>query len=195
LIKPAEFREILRARRTEFIWALIAFAGVMFLGTLKGIIVAIIASIVALAYQVANPPLHVLGRKPGTNVFRPISKEHPEDELFPGLLILRPEGRIFFANAEQLAQKIRLQLQKAQPRVVILDLSAVFDLEYTALKMLIEAEKKNRERGIRLWLVGMNPDVLAVVQRVSLGKALGREGMHFNLETAVAKYLGEAAAA
>jgi sulfate permease, SulP family len=111
------------------------------------------------------------------------------------VLILRPEGRIFFANAEQLAQKIRLQLQKAQPRVVALDLSAVFDLEYTALKMLIEAEKKSRERGIRLWLVGMNPDVLAVIQRVSLGKDLGREGMHFNLETAVAKYLGEAAAA
>jgi sulfate permease, SulP family len=110
------------------------------------------------------------------------------------VLILRPEGRIFFANAEQLAQKIRLQLQKAQPRVVALDLSAVFDLEYTAL-MLIEAEKKSRERGIRLWLVGMNPDVLAVIQRVSLGKDLGREGMHFNLETAVAKYLGEAAAA
>jgi sulfate permease, SulP family len=95
LIKPTEFMEILRVRRTEFIWALIAFAGVMLVGTLKGIIVAIIASIVALAYQVANPPLYVLGRKPGTNVFRPRSDEHAEDEIFPGLLLLRPEGRIF----------------------------------------------------------------------------------------------------
>jgi MFS superfamily sulfate permease-like transporter len=158
LIKPAEFLEILRVRRTEFIWALIAFAGVMLVGTLKGIIVAIIASIVALACQVANPRLHVLGRKPGTNVFRPRSQEHPEDESFAGLLILRPEGRVFFANAEQLGHKIWLQLEQAQPRVVALDLSAVFDLEYTALKMLAEAERKQRERGIRLWLVGMNPE-------------------------------------
>jgi SulP family sulfate permease len=195
MIKPAEFRQILRVRRMEFIWALIAFAGVMFVGTLKGILVAIIASIVALAYHVEHPRLHVLGRKPGTNVFRPSSKEHPQDETFPGLLILRPEGLIFFANAEQLAHKMWLELDKAKAKVVAIDLSAVFDLEYTALKMLIEAERKNRERGIRLWLVGMNPEVLAAIHKVSLGKDLGREGMHFNLETAVAKYLGEAEAA
>jgi len=195
LIKPSEFREILRVRRTEFVWAVIAFAGVMLVGTLRGIIVAIVASIVALAYQVANPRLHVLGRKPGTNVFRPLSKEHPEDETFPGLLILRPEGRIFFANAEQLSHKIWQELEKERPKIMALDLSAVFDLEYTALKILTEAEKKQEERGIRLWLVGMNSDVLSVIQKSSLGKALGREGMHFNLETAVAKYLGEAAAA
>ena len=73
LIKPAEFREILSIRRTEFIWALTAFAGVVLLGTLKGIIVAIIVSMVALAYQAADPPVYVLGRKPGTNVFRPRS--------------------------------------------------------------------------------------------------------------------------
>ena len=193
LIKPAEFREILRVRRTEFIWALIAFAGVVLVGTLKGIIVAIIVSIVALAYQVANPRLHVLGRKPGSNVFRPRRKEHPGDETFPGLLILRPEGRIFFANAEQLGHKIRLRVQEERPRVVALDLSAVFDLEYTALKMLAEAEKKNREREIHLWLVGMNPDVLSMVQKSSLGEALGREGMHFNLEIAVTEYCSTAA--
>ena len=71
LIKPAEFREILSIRRTEFIWALTAFAGVVLLGTLKGIIVAIIVSMVALAYQATDPPVYILGRKPGTNVFRP----------------------------------------------------------------------------------------------------------------------------
>lgn len=195
MIKPKEFREILRVRRTEFIWALIAFAGVMLVGTLKGIIVAIIASIVALAYQVANPRLHVLGRKPGTNVFRPRSEEHPEDETFPGLLLLRPEGRIFFANAEQFAQEIRLRVQEAHPKVVALDMRAVFDLEYTALKMLVQAELKSREDGIRIWLVGMNPEVLAMIQNSSLGGTLGRQGMHFNLESAVTKYLGEAALA
>ena len=191
LIKPVEFGEILRVRRTEFVWALIAFAGVMLLGTLKGIMVAIIVSIAALAYQAANPNVHVLGRKPGTNVFRPRSEEHPEDEAFEGLLMLRPEGRIFFANAEQIAQAIRRRVQEADPKVVALDLSAVFDLEYTALKMLVQAEKKNREHGIRIWLVGMNPDVLSVIQKSSLGQALGREGMHFNLERAVREYLAE----
>jgi len=192
LIRPAEFREILAVRRTEFGWALIAFAGVVLVGTLKGIIVAIIVSLVALAYQVAHPPVHVLGRKPGTNVFRPRSKEHPEDERFVGLLLLKLEGRVFFANAQHIAQKIRLLIEEAQPTVVACDLSAVFDLEYTALKMLTEGEKRQRERGVRLWLVGMNPSVLGVIQRSQLGEVLGRDAMHFTLEIAVAKYLGTA---
>jgi len=75
------------------------------------------------------------------------------------------------------------------PSVVALDFTGVPDLEYTALKMLIEAEKKQRERGVSIWLVGLNPDVLAVIQRSPLGNVLGRERMHFNLEVAVAKYL------
>ncbi len=93
LIKPAEFREIRRVRRTEFRWALIAFAGVVLLGTLKGILVAVIVSLLALAQQAYNPPVYALGRKRGTHVFRPLSDEHPDDETWPGLLILRVEGR------------------------------------------------------------------------------------------------------
>ena len=189
LIKPAEFRAILKIRRTEFTWALAAFAGVVTLGTLKGIIVAIVISLVALAYQVADPPVYVLGRKPGTNVFRPRSKEHPEDETFPGLLLLRLEGRVFFANAEHIAEKIRKSIDETKARVVAIDFSAVPDLEYSALKALTEGEKKQRVRGILLWLVGLNPGVLRVVQNSELGEVLGREAMHFNLEVAIARYL------
>jgi sulfate permease, SulP family len=188
LIKPAEFGEILKVRLNEFTWAIAAFAGVVALGTLKGIMVAIVLSLVGLAYQVADPPVYVLGRKPGTNVFRPRTKEHPEDETFPGLLILRPEGRIFFANAEHIAEKMRHLADEAKPRVVAIDLSAVPDLEYTALKALVEGEKRQRERGVRMWLVGLNPGVLRVVQKSSLGEVMGREELHFNLEAAVAKF-------
>jgi sulfate permease, SulP family len=190
LIRPAEFREILIVRRTEFTWALVAFAGVVLVGTLKGIIVAIIVSLVALAYQLADPPVYVLGRKPGTNVFRPRSKEHPEDETFAGLLLLRVEGRVFFANAEHIAQKMALLIEEAQPKVIVVDLSALFDLEYTALKMFTNGEKRYREQGVIHWVVGMNSAVLGVVQRSKLGEVLGRDTMHFNLEIAVAKYLG-----
>ena len=52
------------------------------------------------------------------------------------------------------------------------------------------AEKRQRERGVSIWLVGLNPEVLSVIQRSSLGKILGCERVHFNLELAVAKYLG-----
>jgi sulfate permease, SulP family len=189
LIKPVEFRAILSVRRTEFIWALVAFAGVVLVGTLKGILVAIIVSLFALAYQVADPPVYILGRKLGTNVFRPRSEENPEDEEFPGLLLLRVEGRVFFANASPIAHKVKPLIDQYKPRIVALDMSAVPDLEYTALKTLTNSEKRNREQGIRLWLVGLNPQVLAMVRNSPLGTALGKEGMQFNLEMAVAHYL------
>ena len=191
LIKPIEFREILSIRKTEFSWAVVAFAGVVLVGTLRGIIVAIIVSLVTLAFQVANPRVYVLRRKPGTNVFRPQSAEHPEDESFPGLLLLRPEGPIFFANAAQIAHKIEPLVRQTQPRVIAVDASGVLDMEYTALKIFAQVAKRQSQDGIRLWLVGMNPGVLAIVQRSPLGHILQREGMHFNLEIAVGRYLSD----
>jgi SulP family sulfate permease len=71
---------------------------------------------------------------------------------------------------------------------VAIDFSAVPDLEYTALKMLSEAVKRLRDRGVILWLVGLNPGVLQMVQKSELGEILGREAMHFNLELAVMNY-------
>ena len=194
LIKPAEFRAILTIRRMEFLWALVAFAGVVLLGTLQGIVVAIMVSLVALAHQAANPVVHELGRKPGTNVFRPRSPEHPEDERFPGLLILRLEGHIFFVNARSAGEKMRPLIEEANPKVVALDLSGVPHFEYTALKMLIEAEERERARGVELWLLNLNPEVLEMVQRSALGRILGRERMHFDVEVAVARYLARRAA-
>ena len=188
LIDPAGFRAILRIRRKEFIWALVALGGVVLLGTLQGILVAIVLSLLSLAQQVANPPLYVLGRKPGTNVFRPQSPENPGDETFPGLMMIRTEGRIFFANAARLWERARILVEPHEPKVLAFDMSGVFDLEYSALKSLVEAEGRLRERGVELWLVAITPGVLEVVQRSGLGATLGPERMHFNLENAVRQY-------
>ncbi len=190
LIHLAGFKAILEVRRMEFIWALVALAGVVLLGTLQGILVAIVVSVLALAQQVASPPVAVLGRKRGTNVFRPRTEEHPEDESFPGLLLLRVEGRIFFLNASRLGEKIRALVAEFQPKVVALDLSGVFDIEYTALKALIDAERRFTESGLPVWLIGLTPAVLNVIRRSSLQDTLGRARMHFNLEIAVEKYSG-----
>jgi SulP family sulfate permease len=188
LIRPAEFGEIRRVRHIEFYWALIAFAGVVFLGTLNGILVAVIASLLALAQQAFNPPVYVMGRKRGTDVFRPLSKEHPDDETWPGLLIVRAEGRIFFANAQRVFDRVRPLIEQAKPSVVLLDCSAITDIEYTAVRMLGEAEERLRAEGIALWLAALNPEALAMIQRSKLGPRLGRERMLFNLETAVGRF-------
>jgi high affinity sulfate transporter 1 len=188
LIQPVEFRNILAIRRTEFFWAVAAFLGVMLIGTLKGILVAIIVSLVALAQQAIKPVIHVLGRKRGTNVFRERTPAFADDETYPGLLMLRLEGRIFFLNADDVSERIGALIAEANPKVVAIDMQGVVDLEYSALKMLTEAEQRRRESGVSLWLVEMSSQVLATVKRAPLGKTLGREGMVHSLEIAVERY-------
>jgi high affinity sulfate transporter 1 len=188
LIKPIEFRDILAVRRVEFRWALIAFAGVVLLGTLQGIVVAVIVSLLALAQQSYHPPLYILGRKRGTDVFRPRSAEHPDDESWPGLLIVRVEGRAFFLNAQRIGDRLWALVDTSKPAVLLLDGRSLIDIEYTALKMLIEAEEKLRRQGVSLWVASLTPDVLKIVQQSPLGRTLGRERMFFNVQAAVQHY-------
>jgi sulfate permease, SulP family len=188
LIQPGEFLAIRRVRKIEFRWALIALVGVMILGTLKGILFAVIVSMLALMQQAYNPPVYALGRKRGTGVFRARSSEHPDDESWPGLLILRTEGRAFFANAQRIGEKMWPLVEQEKPSVVVIDCSALIDIEYTALKMLTEAEEKLRADGIELWLAALNPAVLDVVKNSRLGEVLGRQRMFFNVQTAVERF-------
>ena len=189
LIQPAEFAAIRKVRTMEFRWALIAGIGVLALGTLQGIVVAIIVSLIGLASQEARPQLHVIGRKRGADVLRPLSPEHPDDETFPGLLIVRPEGRIFFVNAQLVAEGISALVDEHKPRVLVLDMSRVPDIEYSALQALIEGERRATERGATLWLAGLNPGVLEVVRNCGLADRLGRERLLFNDRVAIERYL------
>jgi len=133
-------------------------------------------------------PVFVLGRKRGTDVFRPRSVEHPEDETFPGLLLLKTEGVISFANAQRIGTMMMQLIEENKPRVVVIDCSAIPDFEYTALAMLADADRKLQKSGISLWLAALNPEPLHLFQKSALGKALGRERMFFNLEQAVGNF-------
>ena len=188
LVKIHEFRAIRSVRTTEFRWALIAFVGVLVLGTLHGILVAVIASLLSLLHQANNPHVHELARKRGTDVFRARSGDHPGDETWPGLLIARPEGRIYFANAERVGDRLWALYAAAKPTVLLLDFGAVTDLEYTALGMLTAGEEKLADMGVALWLAGLNPHVLEIVRGSALGRRLGRERMFFDVQTAAQAY-------
>jgi sulfate permease, SulP family len=195
MIRLREFRAILQVRAMEFSWAIAALIGVVLLGTLRGILVAVILSLLALIYHASRRPVFVLGRKPGTDVFRPRSPAHSEDETFPGLLLLKTEGVIHFANARRIGDLIWPLVAEYEPQVVVLDCSAIPDLEYTALTLLAEAERKLRQAGISLWLAALNPEPLQLIQKTELGKTLGRQGMHFNLEQAVRSFQARSGAA
>jgi high affinity sulfate transporter 1 len=188
LIQPAEFLAIRKVRTMEFRWAVAAALGVLIFGTLQGIVIAMILSLIGLSRQAVDPAVDVIGRKRGTDVLRPLSPEQPTDETFEGLLILRPVGRLFFANAQNVADRISALIALHKPTVLALDLSRVPDIEYSALQALIEGERRATERGIAVWLVGLQPSVLEIARRAGLQERLGRERMLFNANLAIDRF-------
>jgi high affinity sulfate transporter 1 len=188
LIQISEFLAIRKIRGMEFRWAVVAALGVLVFGTLKGIVVAIIVSMIGLASQTAQPRVSVICRKRGADVLRPLSAEHPDDETFEGLLILRPEGRLFFLNAQFVAQRINALIAQHDPRVVVLDMSRVSDIEYSALQAMMEGAKRAAGASYEIWLAGLNPSALEVVRRSGLDQHLGPERMLFNARAAIERY-------
>ncbi|MNL56651.1 STAS domain protein [compost metagenome] len=103
-------------------------------------------------------------------------------------MILRPEGRVFFLNAQSIADQINSFIAKYKPEVLLLDLSRVPDLEYSALKMLIEGDQRLTSQGGIQWFSAMNPNVLKVVRNSAWIQNLeGR--LFFNADLAIQRYL------
>jgi sulfate permease, SulP family len=188
LIQPKEFLAIRKVRTMEFRWAVVACLGVLMLGTLRGILVAIILSLISLSIQAAQPRVYVIGKKRNADVLRPLSAEHPDDETIEGLLIARPEGRIFFLNADSVATQVEALIKKYRPRVVALDMSRVPDIEYSALRMLRDLDRRAKALEVEYWLVALNPSALEVVTNAGLAANLGRERMLFNARAAMQRF-------
>jgi high affinity sulfate transporter 1 len=188
LLSLSEFRAIAEFRGAEFRWALAALAGVVLLGTLKGVFLAVSFSLIGLMWHANHPPVYALRRKPGTNVFRPVSDEHPDDEPVPGMLIARTEGRMTFASAPRAGERLWELLLAERPRVLLLDCSAVPDFEYSALRMLEKLEGALSRSGVTLWIAALNPEPLRVIGRTAFGRTLGENRLFVTVEQAVSAW-------
>jgi MFS superfamily sulfate permease-like transporter len=170
MIKPRQFAAIARVRRTELVWALVTVAGVVLIGTLEGVLIAVAISVLTLIYQANHPAVYAVAYNREQRVFRRAG-EHEGDETLPGLLILRTEGRLMFTNVANAGDKMRALVEQEKPRVIVLECSGIPDIEYTALVLLAEAERRLRERGVTLCLAGVNPDLMPVLMRSPLAAA------------------------
>ena len=155
LIRPSEFSAIWNFRKTEFTWSAASLIGVLVFGTLEGVLLAVALSVLMLLYVANHPPVYPIGRQKGTGQFRNLHL-HPEDESIPGLLILRTEGMLTFASIPRFFETAHSLHRKTSSDVVVLDLSASPDIEYTAVQQLTEARRKLVAQGIDVWIAGLN---------------------------------------
>jgi SulP family sulfate permease len=153
------------AARPDFIAATAALFGVLIFDTLPGLFIGIVVSIILLVYRTSRPHVAVLGRVPGTTDQFADIERHTENRPVPGVVILRPESSLFFANADRIRDAIRTAAADPGTTAVILDLGTVPDVDLTAAKMLADAREELAGRGLRLLYardVGQVRDILGM---------------------------------
>lgn len=180
--------------RTGSIWiALAALLGVLQMGILKGLIFAVGLTLIALMHKLSANKDSVLGRIPGTGNFVDVDR-HPDAEQVPGMLIVRPNGILFFANANRTRNRLRelVGSTNAPVKVVLLNLEASPEVDVTSLEMLEQVNNELHESGIDLHFARMTDTVRDLFTRSGFLERLGPQRIFPGVDVAVDAFLLQA---
>ena len=186
LINIPELRRVWKLSRMEFWVATAAFAGVLLLGILKGVLLAAIVSILLLIGRVARPHVARLGRVPGTNRFSDCER-NPDNEVIPGVLILRVESSLLYFNVDHVRDCARRLIAAAGEglRLVIWDLSSSPYVDIAGARMLGEVQRELAPRGAKLRLVEARAGVRDLL-RAEVGASVGEVSRRLSIDNAIA---------
>ncbi len=192
MIDLGELRRLHRVSRFDYWIAVAAVLAVLSAGVLAGVVIGVVLSLGWLIYVATRPAIPLLGREPGTQVFRDVA-ENPEDETLPGVVVLRPDGGLFFATAEALEERIRELEDAADPplRALVLDLEGVNFVDSQGAAKLTEIEELTSLDGIALRLARVKPKVRTVLEAQGLIDTIGTDHLHGNVDRAVKAQLAE----
>ena len=185
MIDVAELRRLHRVTPFDFWIAGATIVGVLSVGVLAGVVVGVVLSVGWLVYVATRPPMPLLGRQPGTLLFRALD-EHPGDETLDGIAILRLEGGLFFATADALENRVRgLVDGVAGLEALVLDLDAVTFVDSQGSAKLTEIHELLSGGGLRLYLGGLKPRVRAILDADGLLDLVGVGRVHPDVRAAV----------
>jgi sulfate permease, SulP family len=177
--------------RTGSLWgALIALVGVLQMGILKGLIFAVGLTLIVLMYKLSSNRDSVLGRLPGTDNFVDVDR-HPEAEQIPGLLIFRPNGILFFANANRVHSRLRALVKQGRSplREVLINLEACPEMDVTSLEMLGQVRNELSESGIELYFARVTDPVRDLFRRAGFLDDLGEGRFFRGVDSGVTEFL------
>jgi anti-anti-sigma factor len=192
MIDLGELRRLHRVARFDFWIAAAAILGVLSSGVLAGVVIGVVLSLGWLVYVTTAPRLPVLGREPGTQVFRELD-ENPGDETFPGIAVVRLDSGLFFATAEALDDRIRAVIRDGEQRVhaIVLDLEGVDFVDSQGAAKLAEIHEVTETDGVTLRLARLKPQVAAVLAADGTIAIVGSDHVHGNVHRAVEAQLAE----
>ena len=174
LSKPDYLRHLIALNRVEFAITALVFIGELTLGVLQGIAAGVAVALLMLIYRATHPQGAVLGQLPGTEAYRDIERR-PEAVTFPGLLIWRVGGTLFFASISHFVEELTKALAESRPPVkhILLDADAVTYIDSTACDELLRLIEEQRGKGVTLSFARVRDRVRDFMRRAGIEAAVG----------------------
>ncbi len=174
LTKPHYLRELFVRSRWSFLNAVIVIGAELALGVMHGIALGVVLSLLELIYVTSHPQGAVLGQLPGTEAYRSV-RRHPEVRTFPGLLIWRVGGDLFFASVGQMEAALKNSLAEIRPPIkhVLLDMSSVNFIDVSACDELITFIKQLQSLGVTIAFARVRDTVRQDMQLAKIEAVVG----------------------
>ena len=191
LIDIRELRHVWRVSRYEFCVAMVAFAAVLLLGILKGVMVAVLVSMLLLIRRAAHPHVAFLGRIAGTRIYSDIER-HPDNEPVPGVLVCRVEASLLYFNVEHVRAAVwqKIRSTTGPVRLVIWDLSTSPVVDLAGARMLATLHEALQAEGIGLQLVAAHAEVRDILRAEGLEDRVGHLGRRVSVADAIDDFQG-----
>ena len=176
----------------DFWTALIAMLGVLAIGILEGLLIAVFLGLLGLLYATKSRTTAILAKVPGQKIYRSL-ENYPDGETYPGLLITRFEGSLFFANSPDMADEIRygVEVTEPAPSVVLVDFESITEVDATALITISELNEELERAGTDLRLARVRAHVLDLMRTTELDEAIGSEYIYDSVHAGVDAFLAE----
>ena len=184
-----QLRKLFAMRKTEFAMAVICAAGVAFLGVLEGIVLALVLSVMQFFERSWRPYSTVLGNPEGVPGYHDITR-YPDAELIPGLLMIRWDAPLFFANSNLFREMVHQRVAEAsvKPHWVLIAADPITDVDTTAAEMLTDLDKELNVDDIHLVFAGLKDRVRDRIIRYGLLETLKQRHFFPTLEAAVQSF-------
>jgi high affinity sulfate transporter 1 len=189
-IQISQVLRLYQLRRSEFVFSIACFLGVIFLGVIQGIFIAVGLALMAFVWRAWRPHDAILGRVDGLKGYHDILR-HPEARRIPGLVLFRWDAPLFFANAAVFEERIQqaIALAPTPTKWVVVAAEPVTDVDITAADMLAGLDKKLHEAGMELCFAEMKGPVKDILKRYGLFDSFGNENFFPTIGQAVDQYL------
>lgn len=187
IIASRKLQKLRQASRVEFWFGVLALAGVLFIDVLQGMIIGVVASLVFVIYKTSRPHVSSLGRVPGVPGAYSDLGRHPENSPVPGVLIVRVDAQLYYANALTVRDDVKTMIAElaSPPRAVILDAVAWDEIDVTSTDVLKSLVKDLRGNGIDVYWAEVHAPVLEYGRQTGLLDAIGEDHVYPTVDAAV----------